>query len=59
VTQYFLEALRVSGFVKRGAEISAEEKLRRLVRRLELNAGDAEALQGMLRQILWKMGDTK
>ena len=59
VTQYFLEALRVSGFVKRGAEISAEEKLRRLVRRLELNAGDAEALQGMLRQILWKMGETK
>jgi len=35
---------------------TSEEKLRRLVRRLTLNADDAEVLLGMLRQIAWKLG---
>jgi hypothetical protein len=29
--------------------------VRRLIRRLHLDAGDAELLLGMLRQILWKL----
>jgi tRNA C32,U32 (ribose-2'-O)-methylase TrmJ len=36
--------------------VAAEEKLRRLVRRLELNSDDAVVLVGMLRQIAWKLG---
>jgi tRNA/rRNA methyltransferase len=33
----------------------AEEKVRRLVRRLSLPADDAEIWLGMLRQMIWKM----
>jgi len=36
---------------------SSEEKVRRLVRRLHLAAKDAPVLLGMLRQILWKIGE--
>jgi tRNA C32,U32 (ribose-2'-O)-methylase TrmJ len=36
--------------------VAGEEKLRRLVRRLKLNANDAVVLTGMMRQIAWKMG---
>jgi tRNA C32,U32 (ribose-2'-O)-methylase TrmJ len=35
--------------------VAAEEKLRRLVRRMELNSNDAEVWLGMLRQIAWKL----
>jgi TrmH family RNA methyltransferase len=59
VTQYFLQALRTSGYIKRGAENSAEEKLRRLVLRLALGPEDAATVQGMLRKILWKIGATR
>jgi len=31
-------------------------KLRRLLRRLHLSPKDAEAVQGMVRQVLWKLG---
>ena len=55
LTQVLLEVLHTSGFVKPRA-VAAEEKLRRLVRRLELNGNDAEGLLGMLRQIAWKLG---
>jgi tRNA/rRNA methyltransferase len=55
LTQMLLEVLRSSGYVKPRA-VAAEEKLRRLVRRLELNADDAPVLLGMLRQIAWKLG---
>ncbi|HYL95328.1 MAG TPA: hypothetical protein VET69_05930 [Terriglobales bacterium] len=34
---------------------STEEKLRRLVRRLQLPAQDTEVWMGMLRQIVWKL----
>ena len=34
---------------------STEEKVRRMVRRLNIAARDAPVLLGMLRQILWKM----
>ncbi len=55
LTQAMLEVLRDSGYVKPRA-VAAEEKLRRLVRRMELNANDAEVWLGMLRQIAWKLG---
>jgi TrmH family RNA methyltransferase len=55
LTQVLLEVLRTSGYVKPRV-VAAEEKLRRLVRRLELNDNDAEVLLGMLRQVAWKLG---
>jgi TrmH family RNA methyltransferase len=55
LTQVLLEVLRDSGFVNPRA-VAAEEKLRRLLRRLELNPNDAEVLLGMMRQIAWKLG---
>jgi TrmH family RNA methyltransferase len=55
LTQVMLEVLRDSGYIKPRA-VAAEEKLRRLVRRLQLHGNDAEVLLGMLRQIAWKLG---
>ncbi len=55
VTAVLLEALRESGYVNPHAEVLTEDKVRRLVRRLSLQAGDAELWLGMLRQILWKI----
>jgi tRNA/rRNA methyltransferase len=49
-----LNALGTSGYLKTGSNAS-EGKVRRLVRRLNLAAADAETLLGMLRQMLWKM----
>ena len=54
ITQLLLEALRASGYVK-SQSAAAELKVRRLVRRLNMDANDAELWLGMLRQILWKM----
>ncbi|MGZ4827206.1 MAG: RNA methyltransferase [Terriglobales bacterium] len=55
LTQVLLEVLCTSGYVKPRA-VAAEEKLRRLVRRMTLNANDAEVLLGMMRQVAWKLG---
>jgi TrmH family RNA methyltransferase len=55
LTGVLLEVLRDSGFVNPRVA-TAEEKLRRLIRRLTLNADDAEVLLGMMRQIAWKLG---
>ena len=49
-----LEALRVSGYAK-PSDISLEQKLRRLVARVNLSADDLQVWLGMLRQMLWKM----
>jgi TrmH family RNA methyltransferase len=54
ITTMLLDALCASGYIKPGAADPTEEKMRRLVRRLNLEAQDAEVWQGMLRQILWK-----
>jgi TrmH family RNA methyltransferase len=54
-TQALLQVLRESGYVN-PRKVGAEEKLRRLVRRLELSANDAEVLLGMMRQVVWKLG---
>jgi TrmH family RNA methyltransferase len=54
LTQALLEVLCESGYVKPQA-VAADEKLRRLIRRLELNSNDAEVLLGMMRQVEWKI----
>jgi TrmH family RNA methyltransferase len=55
VTASLLEALSVSGYVTPATIAATEEKVRRMVRRMNLNARDAELWLGMLRQILWKL----
>lgn len=49
------EVLEQSGYVHARVEGSTRMKIRRLVRRMDLNAHDAEVWLGMLRQILWKV----
>ncbi len=55
-TRLLLDVLRESGYVHQRVEASTGMKIRRLVRRLDLSAHDAEIWLGMLRQILWKLG---
>ena len=50
-----LAALERSGFGHRGPGPSLEEKLRRLVRHLNLSEPDLQEWLGLLRQILWKL----
>src|SRR4051812_30484669 len=56
ITAQLLEVLRQSGYINPVTAASTEEKVRRLVRRLEIAGKDAPVLLGMLRQILWKLG---
>ncbi len=55
LTQLLIEAASLSGFLNEHTVHSSEPKLRRLIRRLHLEAEDAELLLGMVRQILWKL----
>jgi tRNA/rRNA methyltransferase len=48
-------ALSASGYVPGRTEASSENKLRRLVVRLQLSERDVRIWLGMLRQILWKL----
>jgi tRNA/rRNA methyltransferase len=57
LTTMLLDVLGRSGYVNPRTAGSTEEKVRRLVRRLEIPARDAPVLMGMLRQILWKLAD--
>jgi len=59
LTATLLEALQESGYINPRSEATAEEKLRRLVRRLNLEAADAEVLLGMVHKILWKLRQGK
>ena len=54
ITTVLFDALQASGYVKPTAT-SAREKIRRLVRRLHIEASDADIWLGMLRQIVWKL----
>jgi TrmH family RNA methyltransferase len=58
ITLSLLDILRRSGYTKPLTAESTEEKVRRLVRRLNIAARDTPVLLGMLRQILWKIGDS-
>jgi tRNA/rRNA methyltransferase len=55
VTALLEEVLEHSGYVHARVEGSTKMKIRRLIRRMELNAHDAEVWLGMLRQIKWKL----
>lgn len=55
----WVEALDASGYTHHGPEATLEEKVRRLVRRLQLTAPDLHEWLGLLRQILWKVRETK
>ena len=67
LTSLLLDALQASGYLKpetsrvnqRRSAAPAEEKIRRLIRRLHLSAEDAQLLLGMLRQILRELDATK
>ena len=56
ISTLLFEVLRASGYVNPRTASSAEQKARRLVRRLNLRSDDAEVLLGMLRQVAWKLG---
>jgi TrmH family RNA methyltransferase len=55
ITGVLLEALRASGYLKPRSTAATEAKVRRLLRRMKMEADDAEVWLGMLRQILWKI----
>jgi TrmH family RNA methyltransferase len=55
LTSLLLEVLRKCGYVHTRVAGSTEIKTRRLVRRMNLTAHDAEVWLGMLRQIHWKL----
>jgi TrmH family RNA methyltransferase len=50
------ELLLESGYVKPKTEKSVQQKVRQMLRRFQISGTDAEILQGMLRQIGWKIG---
>jgi TrmH family RNA methyltransferase len=55
VTALLEEVLEHSGYVHARVEGSTKIKIRRLLRRMDLNAHDAEVWLGMLRRIKWKL----
>lgn len=57
ISTILLEALRESGFLKKPSTLAADDKIRRLVRRLQIPDEDAEVWLGILRQIMWKLRD--
>jgi TrmH family RNA methyltransferase len=59
ITMLLLDALQTSGFLDRRRVSDADERIRRLVRRLRLPQRDAVIWLGMLRQMLWKMNEGK
>jgi tRNA/rRNA methyltransferase len=50
-----LEALQITGYATPATVAATDEKARRMIRRMNLDARDGEVLLGMLRQILWKL----
>jgi tRNA/rRNA methyltransferase len=55
ITALLFDALYASGFLTRRPTTDAEERVRRLVRRLKLPAADVDSWLGILRQVVWKM----
>jgi TrmH family RNA methyltransferase len=55
IAAVLLEALEGSLYSRPGASRATEEKLRRMLRRMELSPADAAVMLGMMRQILWKL----
>ena len=59
MTTMLLDVLEQSGYTNRITSVSTEQKIRRWVRRMRLGARDAPLLMGILRQVLWKIGEKK
>jgi TrmH family RNA methyltransferase len=59
ITKVLLEALHSSGYLDRRPVNDSQDRIRRLVRRLDLRAEDTDAWLGMLRQIVWKLRSEK
>lgn len=55
LTQLLFDVLDESGYVKPRVAAATQEKLRRIIRRMNLSESDAETWLGMLRQIQWKL----
>jgi tRNA C32,U32 (ribose-2'-O)-methylase TrmJ len=55
ITVVLMESLRGSGYLDRRKITDVEERMRRMVRRMGLQARDAEVWLGLLRQIVWKL----
>jgi TrmH family RNA methyltransferase len=55
ITAMLFDALCASGYVKAGSAATTHQKVRRLIRRLHMQASDAEVWMGMLRHIVWKL----
>ena len=55
MTATLKEILENSGYMHERVEGSSELKLRRMIRRMNLDAHDAQVWLGMLRQIRWKL----
>jgi len=55
ITALLTEVLRESGYINPVTAASTEEKIRRLIRRLDVGDRDVPVLLGMLRQVLWKV----
>jgi tRNA C32,U32 (ribose-2'-O)-methylase TrmJ len=58
-TAVLTEALSSSGFLDRRTVADADERIRRLVRRLNLPSRDADMWTGIMRQIVWKLQATE
>jgi len=59
LTRMLLEILEYSGYTKRITAVSTGAKIRRWMRRLRLTRRDTPLLLGILRQILWKLENTR
>lgn len=59
ITEALQDALQRSGYVTAGADAATEEKVRRMVHRLDVSLADSELVLGMLRQITWKLRSGK
>lgn len=59
ISEVLLESLHLSGYVNPISTASTEERVRRMVRRLDLSSEDAQLWLGMYRQMLWKMRTPK
>jgi tRNA/rRNA methyltransferase len=55
VAAVLMEAVRASGSLQTRSAESTEQKVRRMLRRHKLTAGDAEFWLRMLRQIVWRI----
>src|SRR5262249_33422758 len=55
MTELLEQVLEKSSYGTARVRGSSSIKIRRLIRRMDLNAHDAEVWLGMLRQVLWKL----